>query len=175
MSAPSPAQEIDRRTARLRALLWGLFFVSALTAVAFFLIPAFIIRPFRYQAPRALSLAMALRQRAPLETLLAGLASFFFAFTLWRTIGFWRKSFLVLTLLVVTFATVMARINYFEWMFHPIAGAQFIAQSDSKLDPKEMILAVSLGGDERAYPISQMAYHHVLNDVVSGVPIAVTY
>ena len=39
----------------------------------------------------------------------------------------------------------------------------------------EMILAVNLGSDARAYPILQMAYHHVLNDVVNGVPIAVTY
>jgi hypothetical protein len=69
----------------------------------------------------------------------------------------------------------MARRNYFEWMFHPIAGAQFLAQSQSKLDSKEMILAVRLGGDARAYPISQMAYHHILNDEVAGVPIAVTY
>jgi hypothetical protein len=175
MSASSPAQEAVRKRAQLRSLLWTLFFISAITAIAFFFIPAFIIRPFRHQAPRALMLAVALRQRAPLETLLAGLACFCFAFPLWRTVGLWRKSFLVLTLLVVTFAAVMARLNYFEWMFHPIAGAQFLAQSDSKLDPKEMILAVRLGSDARAYPISQMAYHHVLNDVVAGVPIAVTY
>jgi hypothetical protein len=81
----------------------------------------------------------------------------------------------VLTLLVVTFSAVMARQNHFEWMFHPIADPQFLAQSDSKLDPKEMIMAVRLGSDVRAYPISQMAYHHVLNDVAGGVPIAVTY
>jgi hypothetical protein len=60
-------------------------------------------------------------------------------------------------------------------MFHPIADARFTSQSECKLDPKEMILAVGLGGAARAYPISQMAYHHVLNDVVAGVPIAVTY
>jgi len=60
-------------------------------------------------------------------------------------------------------------------MFHPIAGAQFLAQADSKLEAKEMILAVRIESDSRAYPISQMAYHHVLNDVVAGVPIAVTY
>ena len=74
--------------------------------------------------------------------------------------------FLVLTLLVVAFSAVMSRLNYFEWMFHPIEGPQFLAQSASKLDPKEMILAVRFGDDDRAYPISQMAYHHVLNDVV---------
>ncbi len=120
-------------------------------------------------------IAMALRQRAPLGTLIAALACFFFAFLLWRTVGRWRKALLVLALLAVAFATVMARLNYFEWMFHPITGAQFIAQNQSKVDPKEMIMAVRYGSDARAYPISQMAYHHILNDVVGGVPIAVTY
>jgi uncharacterized protein DUF3179 len=173
----SASQETDRKKAQPQASpwLWTLFFLCALTASALFFIPAFIIRPFRYQAPRALWLAMALRQRAPLGTLLAGLACLFFAVAIWRTVGPWRKSLLALTLLVVVFSAVMARQNYFEWMFHPIAGPKFLAQSESKLDPKEMILAVRLGSDARAYPISQMAYHHVLNDEVSGVPIAVTY
>ena len=155
--------------------VWIAFGLSALAAIGWFFIPAFVIRPFRYQAPRALWLAMALRQRAPLITLIAGLACLFLALALWRGASRWRKSILVVTLLVVSFSAVMARLNYFEWMFHPIAGAQFLTQSESKLDPKEMILAVRLGGDARAYPISQMAYHHVLNDVVGDVPIAVTY
>jgi len=120
-------------------------------------------------------LAMSLRRYAPLFTLTGGLACFYFAIPMWRTASRWRKTLLAFTLLLVTFSAVMARLNYFEWMFHPIAGAQFLAQSESKLDPKEMILAVRLGSDARAYPISQMAYHHVLNDVVAGVPIAVTY
>jgi hypothetical protein len=151
------------------------FFLCAFTAVVFFFIPAFIIRPFRYQAPRALLVALALRQRAPLFTLAGALICSVLAFFLWRSASRWRKSILALTLLVVAFSAVMARLNYFEWMFHPIAGAQFLAQSESKLDPKEMIMGVRLGGEARAYPISQMAYHHVLNDVVAGVPVAVTY
>ncbi len=69
----------------------------------------------------------------------------------------------------------MARQNYFEWMFHPIAGPEFLVQSESKLDAKEMIMAVRFASDARAYPISQMAYHHVLNDIVGGVPIVATY
>jgi hypothetical protein len=170
--SPSPQLRAQRQPSRW---LWTAFSLSAFAAIGLFFIPAFIIRPFRYQAPRPLLLAMALRQRAPLGTLFAALACFLLAFVLWRTIGRWRKALLVLVLLVVTFSAVMARLNYFEWMFHPIAGAQFVAQSQSKLDPKEMILAVRLGSDARAYPISQMAYHHVLNDVVAGVPIAVTY
>jgi hypothetical protein len=155
--------------------MWTVFSICAIVAIALFFVPAFIIRPFTHQAPRPLLLAMALRQGAPLGTLIAALACFAFAIALWRTVGPWRKTLLVLTLLPVTFATVMARLNYFEWMFHPIAGAEFLAQSESKLDSKEMILAVRFGSESRAYPISQMAYHHVLNDVVGGVPIAVTY
>jgi hypothetical protein len=181
MNAPLPSalpieQAHRPQTSRqARRSIWTAFFGCALAANALFFIPAFIIRPFRYQAPHALLLAMALRQRAPLGTLIAGMACLIFAFALWRTVGRWRKATLVLTLLVVTFSAVMARQNHFEWMFHPIADPQFLAQSDSKLDPKEMIMAVRLGSDVRAYPISQMAYHHVLNDVAGGVPIAVTY
>jgi hypothetical protein len=152
-----------------------LFSLCALAAIVFFFIPAFIIRPFRHQTPHALFVAMALRQHAPLITLLAALACFALAFALWRTAGRWGKALLVVSLLVVTFSAVMARQNYFEWMFHPIAGPQFLAQAESKLDSKEMIMAVRFGSDARAYPISQMAYHHVLNDVVGGVPIVATY
>ena len=38
-----------------------------------------------------------------------------------------------------------------------------------------MIMAVRFGSDARAYPISEMAYHHVFNDLVAGVRIVVTY
>jgi len=172
-TSSSPTTSRLHRQTPLR--IWVLFSLCAIAAVAWFFIPAFIIRPFTHQAPRALLVAMALRQHAPSVTLTAALACLALTFTLWRTVGWLRKSLLVLALLVVTFSTVMARQNYFEWMFHPVDGAHFLAQAESKLDPKEMILAVRFGGDARAYPISQMAYHHVLNDVVGGVPIAVTY
>ena len=160
---------------RRRERIWAAFAACAVATIALFFIPAFIIRPFRYQSPKALLVALAVRQHAPLFTLIAGLATLFLAAKLWKNSNRWRKGLLVLAVCVVAFSAVMARQNYFEWMFHPIAGAQFIAERDSKLDPKEMIMAVRMGGEARAYPISQMAYHHVLNDVAGGVPIAVTY
>jgi hypothetical protein len=175
-----------------RGLVWVLFVVSALTAIALFFIPAIIIQPFKHQTAFGLALAIALRQRAPWGTLLAALAAFGLAIVLWRenphhdargsltrkwwaTGKLWRRVVLCLGMVVVAFSTVMARLNYFEWMFHPVDSAQFDAEAASKLDPHEMILAVRYGSDARAYPILQMAYHHVLNDVVGGVPIAVTY
>jgi hypothetical protein len=158
-----------------RTLPWIVFSVSALAAIGLFFIPAFVIRPFTHQTSAGLALAMALRQRAPWGTLIAALLCLAFAFSLWSASNLWRKIVLVLVMLPVVFATVMARLNYFEWMFHPIESQQFESASVSKLANPEMILAVRFGSDARSYPIREMAYHHILNDVVAGVPIAVTY
>ncbi len=160
----------DRRT-----LPWFLFALSALSATGLFFIPAFIIRPFAYQSPKGLALAMALRQRAPWGSLAAAIVCLVLALVLWDASNKWRKAILVLVMLPVVFSTVMSRLNYFEWMFHPIDSQQFESASASKLASSEMILAVRFGSDARAYPIREMAYHHILNDVVAGVPIAVTY
>ena len=118
---------------------------------------------------------MALRQRAPWGTLAAALVCLAFALVLWSAVNRWRKIVLALVMVLVAFSAVMSRLNYFEWMFHPVPSAQFESASASKLDNGEMILAVRFGSDARAYPIREMAYHHVLNDVVDGVPVAVTY
>jgi hypothetical protein len=173
VSLPSPPQLQSQR--RSSPWLWAAFSICALAAIALFFIPAFIIRPFRHQSPHALLLAVALRQRAPLHSLLAAIAAFLLTFALWRTTTRWRKALLALTLVLVTISAVMARMNYFEWMFHPIAAPGFETEAQSKLDAGEMIMAVRLGSDARAYPINEMAYHHILNDVVNGVPIVVTY
>ena len=154
---------------------WLIFLASALTAIGLFFIPAFVIRPFHHQTVGGLTLAMDLRQRAPRGTLSAALICLVFVLILWRGSNLWRKIVLSALMLLIVFSAVMARLNYFEWMFHPVDSAKFDAEAASKLDKEEMILAIRFGGDARAYPISEMAYHHILNDVVDGVPVAVTY
>ncbi len=146
-----------------------------MVAIGLFFVPAFIIRPFTHQTPTGLAVAMALRQRAPWGTLAAALLCVVLALVLWGASDRWRKIVLALVMVLAAFSAVMSRLNYFEWMFHPVSSAQFEPASASKLDKGEMILAVRFGSDARAYPIREMAYHHVLNDVVAGVPVAVTY
>jgi hypothetical protein len=158
-----------------RGLLWFLFLASAVVGVGLFFVPAFIIQPFRHQTASGLALAMALRQRAPWGTLVAALICLLFALILWYAVGRWRQIAIAVVMVLVTFSAVMSRLNYFEWMFHPVPNAQFESSSASKLDEGEMVLAIRYGSDARAYPIREMAYHHVLNDVVGGVPVAVTY
>lgn len=158
-----------------RYLLWYLFVPAALVGIGLFFVPGYIIRPFHHQTPGALALAMHWRQLAPRGTLAASLLCLVFAAMLWDTTNRAGKIVLASVMVLVAFSAVMSRLNYFEWMFHPVKDARFEAESASKLDKGEMILAMRYGTDARAYPIREMAYHHVLNDVVGGVPVAVTY
>ena len=118
---------------------------------------------------------MAFRQVAPLWTLVAAILAVLLAVLLWAGASKSKKALLLLGVCLAFGSAAMARLNYFEWMFHHLRTPGFEDAARSKLDSSEMVLAVRFGQDARAYPISQMAYHHVVNDVVGGVPIAVTY
>jgi len=63
-------------------------------------------------------------------------------------------------------------------------GSGFIALNDPAVVPgvqaswlaaDEQVLGVVVGDEARAYPISQMAYHHIANDQIDGEPYLVTY
>ena len=43
------------------------------------------------------------------------------------------------------------------------------------MDPSESVLALSVNGDHRAYPITMLSHHEIVNDVVGGKPLAVTW
>jgi Protein of unknown function (DUF3179) len=154
---------------------YAVFCLSGIVAVGLFFIPAFVIRPFHYQSPRALWLAMAIKQRAPLAALIAGLVFILMGLVLWRTARRGPRFLLAMSMLVVASSATMARLNYFEWMFHPLRQAGFESIAKTKLESGEMVLTLRFNSDARAYPVREMAYHHIVNDVVGGVPVAVTY
>lgn len=45
----------------------------------------------------------------------------------------------------------------------------------SALADREPVIGLEIGGDARAYPLSILIHHEIANDVVGGVPVAVTY
>src|SRR5258708_37650893 len=151
--------------------LWTLFAASSLACIGLFFCPAFIIRPFRYQSPRALSLALMVRERAPLGTLVAGLICLLLVLALWRIARTWQRIVLMVAMLLVAFSAVMARINYFEWMFHPVDSPQFEAEAQSKLDSADMIMAVRLGRAARAHPHPEKADPHNVNEIGRTEPV----
>ena len=153
-------------------LLLGLL---AIFSLSLFLIPAFVIRPFHYQSEGALGLAIAVKRIAPALTVVTLAAALALGWRLWRSSSLLLRTGIVVALMLSAASAVMVRQNYFEWMFHPITAAGFVSPGDAHLDDKEMVMTVLIGQEARAYPIVQMAYHHILNDTVADVPIVVTY
>ena len=44
-----------------------------------------------------------------------------------------------------------------------------------QMDPDERVLGLSIKGDDRAYPLNMLSRHEIVNDVVGGTPVAVTW
>jgi hypothetical protein len=70
---------------------------------------------------------------------------------------------------------VLSSVNVYELMFHPMATPAFAQASTTKLDGAEKVIAVTVRGSARAYPIRIISYHHIVNDVLAGLPIVATY
>ena len=49
------------------------------------------------------------------------------------------------------------------------------AAAESQMLPGERLLGVVIDGEARAYPLKMLSRHEIVNDVVAGVPIAVTW
>lgn len=49
------------------------------------------------------------------------------------------------------------------------------AEADRWLDPREPVIALEIAGQARAYPLSILIYHEIVNDTVGGTPVAVTF
>ncbi len=49
------------------------------------------------------------------------------------------------------------------------------AEMDGSLLPDELVMGLSVDGDARAYPVGIMRFREMVNDVVGGVPLLVTW
>lgn len=151
-------------------------FLAVLSALACVVVPAWLIRPFRAQTPRDVAIAYALRDPAPVFTMVVALATLAAVAWLWRGARLRARIGLVLLALFAGVAAWGARQNQFEWMFRPLPSPAWSRADQVRfLDAGDVVLAVNLGGDAAAYPVRQLAYHHLMHDVVGGVPIVVTY
>jgi len=58
-----------------------------------------------------------------------------------------------------------------------IQEPRFVDQitADETYDPDELVLGVEINGDAKAYSIPVLSRHEIVNDVVGGKPIAVTW
>ena len=49
------------------------------------------------------------------------------------------------------------------------------AEAVAWMEPDEQVLGLSINGEHRAYSIKFLSGHEIVNDVVGGVPVAVTW
>ena len=163
-----------------RRLAGVVLFLLVVTALALVIVPVWLIRPFVAQTPEGLAVAFGLRRWAPPATVLILLAGLALAVAVWRSGrrgGRWgSRTLAVLALVPLLAAAGLARFNIFEKMFSPLGHASFASAADAKwVEEGDPVLAVTQGGEAAAYPIRQLAYHHIVQDVVGGVPVAATY
>ena len=158
-----------------RSVLWFTLAFCLVSAWFLFIYPLTIIQPFLRQFPEPLQRALFVFRIAPVLSALLALVAIAVTILAWRHSGRGsRIGAFVLALLVCT-AAVLVRVNVFELMFHPAGAPRFLSNNQAKLDPEDMVITVAVNGDSRAYPIREMAYHHMVNDFVGGVAILPNY
>jgi hypothetical protein len=156
--------------------LWALALLLALGSLAVVATPVWLIRPFAAQSPATLEVSYALRRAAPVAVPAAALALLALSVSLWRGSRWRGRALLVVLCALASAVGWFSWQNYFEWMFRPLPGPGYVdaASADFVAEP-DMVLAVTTNGDAAAYPVRQIAYHHVVADTVGGEPVVVTY
>jgi uncharacterized membrane protein len=151
--------------------------LAVLVAIGVVAIPIYLIRPFRPQTATTVAVAYRLRSISPwLAPAAAALAALCAAVLLVRRPRWPFATLVVLATLLAGGAAWLSHQNHFEWMFAPLEKADYARVREATfVDDADMVIAVELNGDAVAYPIRQMAYHHVLNDEVGGIPVVSTY
>src|SRR5262245_992027 len=159
-----------------RWMLWLALFLIVAATVAMVAIPVFVIMPFKAQTASGVKWSYWLRRFSPIVTIISTVLSLALCARIWRGSRWWGR--LAMAALLAPLLTVawFARQNHFEWMFNPLTNAAYARVSEASfVADSDMVMAIEINGDAVAYPVRQMAYHHVVNDVVGGKPITATY
>jgi hypothetical protein len=159
------------------AAAWLAIVVIAVSAVAIVLVPVWLIQPFAPQTQQSLDISFLFRTWSPTFTLVAIAVMVLLAAFIWLNSRRWfAKAIVILPLLIVLPFSWLARQNHFEWMFNPLAHATYVsAASADFVADSDMVISLRINGEEVAYPVLQMAYHHIVQDIVGGMPITATY
>ena len=153
-----------------------LLIVCCAVALLCLLYPVYVIRPFRHQGPLELILALRVMEWRGMVTKLVLAAAAVCAIYSWRNSIRSLTRIAVAALLLITAAAAgLSSVNLYEQMFHPITGPTFTSAANRKLAPRERVLSVQQNGAARAYPVRVIAYHHLVNDQLAGVPLVATY
>ena len=57
----------------------------------------------------------------------------------------------------------------------PVYDPQFVLGRDAEIDPGELVIGLEIEGESKAYAIWTPNFREMINDVVGGVPVLVTW
>lgn len=58
----------------------------------------------------------------------------------------------------------------------PVRNPKYVHVSDAKdMGPLEPVLSVGIDGDFRAYPLRILLWHEIVNEVIGGTPVLISY
>lgn len=156
---------------------WLLLLLIIVSAIAFVVVPVYLIQPFKPQTARGLAVGYEVRRLAPWATVALAIAGLVLVARMWRrSRRWWAKALMLVLLLPVGFSVWASRQNVYELMFNPLKAPAYARAGEvDYISDEDMVLAVEHGGERVAYPERLMAYHHIVADTVGGVPIAATY
>lgn len=157
-------------------IAWLILFALVAAAIAITAIPVWFIKPFSAQTENQVRISFLLRDWSPVLTMILSLAAIGLAVFIWKKSRWLGKAFLLVPLAAIFVFAWFARQNHFEWMFNPLADTAFVeAKAADFVADDDMVMAVNINGDAVAFPVRQMAYHHIAQTVVGGAPITATY
>ena len=84
----------------------------------------------------------------------------------------WRTDFNKKTVSIAEFQNLLPRDRII-----PIDKPSFAAVADAPdyMRAREPVIALEIGGEARAYPLAMLMWHEIVNDVVGGLPVTVTF
>jgi hypothetical protein len=91
--------------------------------------------------------------------------------------GKWRRPWTLL----IPFSLVAAAIYFMNFrmsadqMFHQPEQLIFSGSAQNQVDTERLVLGVVINDEAKAYPISFIGYHHIVQDTVGGKPVLLSY
>jgi len=156
---------------------WLILLLIAAAVVAMVFTPVWLTTPFSAQTERQIAVSHFLKSWSPVLTIVLAIVAIALTVFIWKSSKRWfGKVALIAPLLMIAVFTWFAQQNHFEWMFAPIENTKFtkVSETDFVADD-DMVLAVKINDDAVAFPVRQMAYHHIAQTTVGGTPISATY
>lgn len=138
-----------------------------------FLTPVLVMNPFTTQRKGLLRMTLRLHRTGPIVAAFCAIVAAAVTALAWN--GSSSHGALGISLMIALVGAVLTRLNIFEIVFRPYGAPAFVAASAIALDQNAMVMSFEMAGENHAYPVGAMGYHHIVNDVVGGAPVAATY